>query len=406
MRELRVAAFLAVKSIARAQKSASVLLVSILFLSFLNLMFITGILSGVSAAIIQQSIESTTSYIDVDPQQTPIQRSFIPDQRDLRSRIETIPGVLATARHYSASGSLAYDRDKNGHSVIVGAPILGIDPAEERQVTSIADHMVSGEYLDQNHADEIILGADIAGGYGPTFLGNLGGAKPGEKVQVTYSNGVDRTYTIKGIYQVGFASMFAYVSYKEIESVLSVSNYASEILVRVDPTYATLDDYTSSIRQVAPNMKVSDYTELLGQIAPITLAFSAIGFVVAVVSVMVAAITIFVLIYVNAISKRRQIGILKAIGIEQKVIIISYMFQSLFYSVCGVALGSAVVFLGLDPYLRAHPFTLPLGELHLSFSALGNILSISSILLAGIIAGIVPSWRVARQNIISAIWGA
>src|SRR6202043_2235306 len=135
----------------------------------------------------------------------------------------------------------------NGHSVIVGAPILGINPAEERQVTTIAEHMLSGDYLDQTHADEIILGADIAGGYGPTFLGNLGGAKPGETVQVTYSNGVSRTYTIKGIYQVGFASMFAYVSYKEIESVLSVSNYASEILVRVDPTYTTLDDYVNSI---------------------------------------------------------------------------------------------------------------------------------------------------------------
>ena len=61
MRDIKVAAFLAARSIARAQKSASVLLVSILFLSFLNLMFITGILSGVSAAIIQQSIESTTS---------------------------------------------------------------------------------------------------------------------------------------------------------------------------------------------------------------------------------------------------------------------------------------------------------------------------------------------------------
>jgi len=406
MRELKVALFLAIRSVARAQLSTSALLVFILFLSFLNLMFITGILAGVSAAIIQQSIESTTSYIDVDPQQAPIQRSFIPDQLDLRSRIETIPGVLATARHYSASGSLAYDRDKNGHSVLVGAPIIGINPAEERQVTSIAEHMVSGGYLDQTQSDEIILGADVAGGYGPSFLGNLGGAKPGEKIQITYSNGVSRTYSIKGVYQVGFASAFAFVSYKELESVLSVSNYASEILVRVDPTYTTLDDYANSIRQVAPNLKVSDYTELLGQIAPITLAFSAIGFVVAVVSVMVAAITIFVLIYVNAISKRRQIGILKAIGIEQRVIIISYMFQSLFYSTCGVALGSVAVFLGLDPYLRAHPFSLPLGELHLSFSALGNVLSISSILLAGIIAGVIPSWRVARQNIISAIWGA
>jgi putative ABC transport system permease protein len=205
---------------------------------------------------------------------------------------------------------------------------------------------------------------------------------------------------------VGFASTFVFVPYKEIESVLGVSNYASEILVNVNPDEATLDQYKAEIQAIAPELKVSDYTELLGQIQPISVAFSAIGFVVAVVSVMVAAITIFVLIYVNAISKRRQIGILKAIGIEQNIIVVSYMFQSLFYAACGVFLGSIAVFGLLDPYLRAHPFNLPLGALHLSFNPLGNVLAISSILLAGVIAGVVPSWRVARQNIISAIWGA
>jgi len=406
MQEIKVAFFLAVRSIVRAQKSATILLVFILFLSFLNLMFITGILAGVSAAIIQQSIETSTSYIDVDPQQTPVQDTFIPDQRDLRDRIATIPGVLATSRHYSASGTLAYDRDKNGHAVTVGAPILGIDPNEERQVTTIADYMVSGAYLDETDTDQIVLGADVSGGYGPTFLGNLGGAKTGEKLQLFYANGVSRTYTIKGIYQVGFASQFVYVPYKEVEAALGVSNYANEILVRVDPNYESLDQYKAEIQAIAPNLKVSTYTELLGQLAPISFAFDAIGFIVAVVSVLVAAVTIFVLIYVNAISKRRQIGILKAIGIKQGIIVLSYTFQSLFFSACGVAVGSAVVFLGLDPYLRANPILLPFGQLHLTFSSLGIVLSITSILVAGIIAGVVPSWRVARQNIISAIWGA
>jgi putative ABC transport system permease protein len=406
MQELKVAFFLAVRSIARAQKSASILLVFILFLSYLNLMFITGILAGVSAAIVQQSIETTTSYVDVDPQQAPVQQTFIPDERDLRTRIETIPGVVATARHYSATGSIAYDRDKNGHTVLAGAPIVGIDPQEEKRVTSIAQYMVSGDYLDENDTDKIVLGADVSGGYGPTFLGNLGGAKTGEKVQVTYPNGVNRIYTVKGIYKVGFASQFAYVSFKEIESVLSVSNYASEILVNVDPSYRSLDEYKNDVQQVAPNLKVSTYEELLGQIQPISLAFEAIGFVVSVVSVMVAAITIFVLIYVNAISKRRQIGILKAIGIKQNVIILSYVFQSFFFACCGVAVGTLVVFAGLDPYLRANPILLPLGLLHLSFTPLGIVLSIASILVAGIVAGAIPSWRVARQNIIAAIWGA
>ncbi len=406
MQEIKVALFLAVRSIVRTQRSTSALLIFILFLSFLHLMFITGILAGVSAAIVQQSIDTTTSYIEINPQQSPIQQPYIPNQRDLRNRIQQIPGVLATARHYTVTGSIAYDRDKNGRTVSAGAPVYGIDPAEERQVTTLANWMVAGQYLDENDRDQIVIGADTAGGYGPTLLGNLGGARPGDRVVVTYPNAVSRTYTVKGIYQVGFASNFAFVSYKEIESVLGISNYASEILVRVDPTLQPLSTYAAQIERVAPNMKVSTYEELLGQLQPITLAFNAIGFVVAVVSVLVAAITIFVLIYVNAISKRRQIGILKAIGIEQSVVILSYTLQSLFYASCGVALGTAAVFLVLDPYLRANPINLPLGALHLSFSALGVGASIASVLVAGVIAGVIPSWRVTRQSIIAAIWGS
>src|SRR5947209_5109587 len=98
MREFRVAAFLAARSIVRSQKSASVLRVFILFLSYLNLMFNTRIPAGLSSAIIQQTNETQTSYIVDRPQQEPIQQGFIPNERHLRSRIETIPGVLATAR--------------------------------------------------------------------------------------------------------------------------------------------------------------------------------------------------------------------------------------------------------------------------------------------------------------------
>ena len=406
MQEARVAFFLAVRTLVRAQKSSTILLVFILFLSFLNLMFITGILAGVSAALIQQSIETSTSYIDVDPPQAPIQQSFIPNELDLRSRLAAVDGVIATARHYSTTGTLAYDRDRNGHAVTMGVPVIGIDPSEERDVTTIADYMVAGTYLDEGDTDQIVIGSDVAGGYGLTRLGNLGNARPGDRLQLTYANGVSRSYTIKGIYRVGFSSNYVFVPYKELEAVLGVSNYASEILIRVDPGYESIDQFKQSIEDLAPNLKISTYAELLGQLAPITLAFDVIGVVVAVVSVVVAAITIFVMVYVNAISKRRQIGILKAIGVSQNTIVLSYVFQSLFFSACGVVSGTLVVFLALDPYLRENPILLPFGRLHLAFSSVGVAVSVVSILLAGVVAGFVPSWNVARQNIISAIWGS
>jgi len=49
-------------------------------------------------------------------------------------------------------------------------------------------------------------------------------------------------------------------------------------------------------------------------------AVNLISTILSIISILVAAIVIFVIIYVNAINKRRQIGILKAIGIKQKLL--------------------------------------------------------------------------------------
>jgi putative ABC transport system permease protein len=121
--------------------------------------------------------------------------------------------------------------------------------------------------------------------------------------------------------------------------------------------------------------------------------------------VLVAGITIFVMIYINAISKRRQIGILRAIGIKQNIIVYSYVLQALFYVLCGVCLGLLFVFGVLQPFLSVYPITLPFGPLVLSFSVTLIVESVIGFLFAGLLAGYLPARLVARQDILKAIWG-
>ncbi len=79
-----------------------------------------------------------------------------------------------------------------------------------------------------------------------------------------------------------------------------------------------------------PELKVQDYNIFLGQLTDFLAAINMISVILSVISILVAAIVIFVIIYVNALNKRRQIGILKAIGIKQSIIINAYIMQSLF----------------------------------------------------------------------------
>ena len=126
---------------------------------------------------------------------------------------------------------------------------------------------------------------------------------------------------------------------------------------------------------------------------------------VGIIGLTVAAITIFIMIYINVVNKRRQIGILKAIGIKQNIIILSYIFQAMFYSVLGVIIGLFLIFSLIGPYFIRNPIKLPMGDVGLALENNAVILGIVSLILAAVIAGLIPSWNAARENILKAIWG-
>ncbi|MFA5249720.1 MAG: FtsX-like permease family protein [Candidatus Paceibacterota bacterium] len=404
--DIKTAFFIAYKSITKGNRSTSALLIFVLSLSFLELMFITGIFGGLMNGILRTVINTSTSHIEIMPQEEPTVKNYIVHQDALRQEIEKIPGVVATARHYALGGSFAYDKGNSGKFKTVSSQIYGVDPDQERKVLSIADYIVDGEYLEEGDTDQIVLGAGLAGGYGLPQPNDLGGVKAGDKVRITYSNGIARSYTVKGIYNViiGTITNAAFITSKEADSILSAYNEASEIMVKVDMERDSLDGYVSEVKKIAPNLIVKKYTDVISIIGTMLDAFNLISYIVSVISVIVAAITIFVLIYVSAVSKRRQIGILKAIGIKENIIVISYVFQSLFYASCGVVVGLILLFTTLDPAIKAHPIKLPFGDIYLAYTNWRVIVNVTSLLLAGFLGGLIPARIVARQDILKAIW--
>lgn len=405
--DIKTALFVAYKSITKSHKSTVALIVFILSMSFFNLMFVSGFLLGFSDGVIQSMIDTSTSHIIIMPQEEPTRKEFILGQDSVRARIETIPGVVGTTSHYQLGASFAYDKEKDGKFKYVSAPVVGVTQEEEKKVLSVHENMVAGEFPDNLKDDEIILGANLSGGFDIQQTADLGGASVGDKVQVTYSNGIARTYTIRGIFKItmGSVSSTAFITAKEAESVLSTYNNASEIMVKVDLAKNTLDEYTEKIETMVPNLKIEKYTNRLSTVGILVNAFNIISVIITVISIIVASITIFVMIYVNAVSKRRQIGILKAIGIKESIIELSYVLQSLFYAVFGVAVGLAIVFWIVVPFLAVKQIPMPFGSASLVYTSVGIFINITSLIVAGILAGFIPAKIVARENILKSIWG-
>jgi putative ABC transport system permease protein len=406
MQSLTTALFIAYKSITRGRSSTFALMMLILCLSFFNMIFVPSVFSGLLSTIIHLEINTYTAHVMVQPQQDPLPKRFINGEAQFRKEIETIPGVVGTARTYLTAGSISYDKDKNGVYRTVSAQIIGVDPTDFTKTFTVDQYLVAGQFLDDDDTDQIILAAAVTGGYGLPEPNDLGGTKVGDKVQVVYGNGVSRTYTVKGITNILFGPALTnvYITTKEADSVLGAADQASQILVRVDDQNRA-DYYKARIQGLAPNMRVQTYLDLISAIKPVLDAFTVVAIIVSVISVLVASITIFVMIYINAVNKRRQIGILKAIGIDENIIVYSYVFQSIFFVLCGVTVGLVLIYSVLQPLLAVHPIQLPFGPLALTFGVPLVIESVCGFLVAGFLAGFIPSRIVAREAILKAIWG-
>lgn len=406
-RNIQLSFFLAFKSIRRGNKATTALIIFILSLAFVNLVFIAGILNGILVGINKQIITNLVSNVVIEPQEEPTKKDFIIHARDIMDQVQQIPGVAATASHYKLAGTLSFDKEKNGKPTVRSGEIIGVDPENEKNISNISRKIIDGQYLENPGQGEIILGTDIAGGYGQSEeIANLGGVKVGDKIKITFSSGAIRELTVKGIFKVnfGFVDRLAFITSKEAESILDVNDSASQILIRTKETGGE-KYFVNRIQPLVPNLKVYDWNHYVGGLGDVSRSFNMITGIISVIGLTVAAITIFILIYVEVVNKRRQIGILKAIGIKQDIIIYSYIIQALFYALFGIVIGSVIVIFAIVPFFESHPLNLPVGETGITLDKTGLILNALSLLTASLIAGFIPSWRGARENILKAIWG-
>jgi len=405
--DAKVAFFIAHKTIRRGSKSVVLLLIGVLSLVFFNLLFIRGFLAGFSNGVLISMIDTSTGHIVILPQEEPVKRGFIINQQELRNEIETIPGIVGTTRRYILGGAITFDKNKNGQSQFVSAPILGANQIEDKKLMTIKNNMAAGEFPDVLRDDDIVLGSNLAGGYEAVQSADLGGATVGDKVQIFYSNGYNKIYTVRGVFHVviGFAGNNAYISDKEAERVLSTYNQASEIIVRVDLDRHPVGYYVQKIKTIAPNLRIEPYTSRLAAIGVLIDSFNVIAVIIGLISILVAGATIFIMIYINALSKKKQIGIIKAVGIKAEIVELSYVFQALFFSVLAVIFGT-LIFYGLaKPYLTANPIQMPYGPALLVISIEQVITSaVSMIVIAGI-AGFASSRLISKKQIVETIWG-
>lgn len=412
----RVGYFLAYRQIKRASLWTTLLIIAVMTLTFLNLVVVNGVLVGLIESSVQAQRERGTGDVVISKLQ---QKNQVERSQDIISVISGLSEVKAFSARYIGSGTLNADyrrklrQDETPNKV--GTTIVGIDPLVEDSITGISKYMIEGSYLQENDVDGVIIGANLVYKYTPIETAGfqtLKDLKIGQKLKVTVGKN-SKEVILRGIIKskVDENDFRVFMIEREARKLIGRTDVnVDEISVKLKPENA--DQNAVKVKQILLNngfeeyAKIQTYEEAQPKfLKDISATFGLLGNMIGTIGLAVASITIFIVIFVNALTRRKFIGILKGIGVHPKSIEVSYIIQSIFYATVGSVIGLAVLYGFLVPFIDAHPINFPFSDGILYAPLFGTMLRVVALLVTTIIAGYIPARMIVKKNTLDAILG-
>ena len=428
--------FLAVRQIRRGSTWASALIILIMCLTYLNLVatngFLVGIVDGAERSFRDEwSGELFVSNRDENP--------YIKKTADIVSIIASEPDVQAYSVRTIGGAKIEanwFEKRKQEDENSVSNQIAGVNPVNEDRTTRISKSIVEGAWLEEGDTEGIVLGSAYLDKYSRVsdIVPLLKNVSPGDMVRVTVSktpilvtaeqalspaneapiladgSKITKDFIVRGIIdsKVQFVASRAYILDSELRKMIGKTDLnASEIAITFTPQTDPYILKTSLLNNgYAEFAKINTAEE--GQpdfMKKFKEFFSTIGNVLGSMSIVVGLITIIIINYINALTRRRQIGIMKAIGVSEFAIEFSYVCLAFFYVCVGSVLGMMIIFFVIKPITTMYPLETPFATIILVVDFMTAFFKLLLVVVVSMIAGYVPARIIVSGNTLNAILG-
>ena len=320
--------------------------------------------------------------------QAPLQRVTSIDQwQAIAAQIRAMPEVRVVSP--TAGGSALVARGDASRAITVG----GIEPEQYYRIVDVPGKIVRGNA--RLTATDILIGTELASDLG---------VQVGDKLRVTAANGGSNVLTISGIFDLGSKGpnqRTTYVALHTAQSLLGLPGGVSTLDVTIDDVYAA--------EEVARRITAATGVEADSWIATNAQFFSAVNAQVTANTTirffvgLSVAFGIASVLFVSVVQKRREIGILRAMGVSRAQVMRVFLLQGGLLGLAGSMVGSAF---GAGALLLWRRFAIGADGLPIvpvTFEAPLFVLALVLASLAGLLAAAAPAVRAARLDPVVAI---
>jgi ABC-type lipoprotein release transport system permease subunit len=223
--------------------------------------------------------------------------------------------------------------------------LLGVSPAAERQVSDLPTQILSGRYLAGPDDVGLVVGADLA-----ERLKTRLGRRVILMAQGADGRLAERGFTIVGLFgnTKGAQDAFVFTGLSTAQSMLGVGSDLSEISFDASPK-GKLDVAVTALGRAAPDLDIRPWTAL----SPIAYLMESISSAYVAVWLMV----VFVLMAIGVVNtqlmavfeRTREFGLLQALGMRPRLIVLQVLVESALLMGLGVLLGIAATLATLAP---------------------------------------------------------
>lgn len=336
---------------------------------------------------------------------------FVILDEGLERALDSTPGVAGWAPRLNGFGLLSND------SATRGVAVIGVDPAREPSVTTLAGRLREGSFLRPGARREIVLGSRLAS--------NLSARIGDEILLYSMAYSLETAYDlfrVTGILKLpdaGLDRSLSIISLADAQDFFVYGDRVSEVAILAREADETPAIVRRLERELDGRSRVEVHTwqERMPELVQFIFLDDAGMYILLVILVIVVAFGIFNTILMAVLERKREFGVLLALGLRPRSVFHIVYLESFLLAGVGLALGLAVG-IPLVLYFQAHPIPLSGDQMVEAMELFGiepvftwklkplnPIGSVATILGVALVAALYPALKASRGRPVDVLRG-
>jgi lipoprotein-releasing system permease protein len=386
------------------------------FISFISVVSIAGIILGVWALItvlsimngfqqeLRDRILGVASHVTISGWD-----NTLPDWEGVSEGVRRESRVAAFAPYVLGQGMFSAGKD------VAGAIVRGVEPALEKNVSEIADHMILGSLEELTPGEfNIVLGSELA---------RMLGVHIGHKVTLTVPQGQVtpagllprmKRFSVVGIFKIGmyeYDSGLAVMHLDDAAKLYRTEGQVSGLRLRLHDVFAAPAVRARLAEKLGASYRVGDWTREHANFFRALKIEKRVMFIILFLIIAVAAFNLVSSLVMLVTDKQADIAILRTLGLSPRGVMAIFLTQGVLVGAVGTVLGAGlgvITALNIEtivPFLEnllgakffpADVYVISDFPAELHWDDVAQIAAASFIMSA--LATLYPAWRGARTQ--------